>query len=60
MSHTHLYLDQPDVAAPQPQVESVLPLQLAVPFILALSLALWVVLWKLGAWSLAVVNAWLG
>lgn len=60
MSQSHLYLGRSVVKPAESQVETRLPMQLAVPFILATSLALWVVIWIIGSWGAGLLHALLG
>ena len=52
---SHQYADRTAAHADDIADEKVLPLYLALPLILLMSLTLWTAIWKLGAWLLALL-----
>jgi hypothetical protein len=49
------FADQAAALAEDAAVETVLPLSLALPLILLMSLTLWIGLWRLGTWLVALL-----
>jgi hypothetical protein len=57
MSQSQLYFDR-SAAKTTRQAEAVLPVPLALAFILVLSLSLWVLFWNLGELAFALARSW--